>query len=339
MLTAIYAIIVFCVLILAHEFGHFITAKAVGIRVNEFSLGMGPRIFHKKKGDTEYSLRCLPIGGFVRMEGEDEDSPDPRAFNNKKFPAKALVVVAGSLMNVVLAILIVAIMLTAVGFYANDLSEVRDGSPAYEAGILPGDKIKEVNGEKIRSWEDVKEIINQNGGSPVTVTILRAGDGGRETLTFTCTPVTDEVQGDLVIGVIPTVSHNFFLSLPLAVDSCGEILSDMATYLKQLFTGRGSMTDLVGPVGIVTIINQQAKLGFIYVANLMALISLNLAIINMIPFPSLDGGRLLLMIIRLFTGKKLTDDMEGKIHFIGFVLIMALAVYLVFQDVGRFILN
>ena len=338
MLTAIYAIIVFCVLILAHEFGHFVTAKAVGIRVNEFSLGMGPRIFHKKKGDTEYSLRCLPIGGFVRMEGEDEDSPDPKAFNNKKFPAKALVVVAGSLMNVVVAIVIVAIMLTSMGFYANDLAEVRENSPAYEAGIMVGDKIREINGERIRSWEDVKTIINENNGEEVSVTVLRSGPDGKETLTVNCTPVIDPEQGDWVIGVIPNVSHNFFLSLPKAVTNCGEILQDMGAYLKQLFTGKGSVTDLVGPVGIVTIINQQAKLGFIYVANLMALISLNLAIINMIPFPSLDGGRLLFMIIRLFTGKKLSDDAEGKIHFIGFVLIMALAVYLVFQDVGRFIL-
>ena len=333
LLTIIYAVLIFCLLIVLHEFGHFMTAKLVGIRVNEFSVGMGPMLWHLQKGETEYSLRAFPIGGYVKMEGEDEESEDARAFHNKPVWARALVLIAGSFMNLLSAIVIVTLLVLVLGVSTMVVGEVEPGMPAAEAGIEVGDRILSINGTEVKEWTEVSTCIGDTKEDTIKIVVER--DGRR--LAFDCATVRME-DGRRVVGVTSQPEHNVGLSLKSGVGCIGIWAKSMFGYLGQLVTGHGSMDDLVGPVGIVSLIHDQAKVGFVYVANLMAIISLNLAIINMLPLPALDGGRLLFLIIRCFTGKAISDELEAKIHFAGLLLFFVLMIYLVFQDVGRFIL-
>ena len=329
----IYALLIFCLLIFVHELGHFLSAKAVGIRVNEFALGMGPLLFHFKKGDTEYSLRALPIGGFCKMEGEDEESNDAAAFNNKSFPAKALVVVAGSVMNLLLAVVIISLVFLAVGMPTNIVKDLSPGLPAAQAGLLPGDKIVQIESTKIKEWKDITNTVGNSTGESLTIVVERNG----APLTFDVAVVKSE-EGRRVIGIGPAYSKNPGKALVFGAASTVEMGVKMVEVIGQLFTGEVSTKSLTGPVGIVYMVGDSAKLGMLYLAQLTALISLNLAIVNMLPFPALDGGRLLFLIIRLFTGKAVTDETEGRIHFIGLLLLFGLMIYITYQDIGRFLL-
>lgn len=329
----VYAILIFCLLIFVHELGHFISAKAVGIKVNEFALGMGPLLFRFKKGETEYSLRALPIGGYCKMEGEDEESRDSAAFNNKAFPAKALVVVAGSAMNLILAIVILSFVVLSLGIPTNTINELTPDFPAAKAGLIPGDKIIQVNEVPIREWNDITETIGSNPDNDVTVTVERDG----EKISFQV-GVAESQDGRRIIGITPAFSKNPGKALIYGAQSTFEIGREMIKIIGQLITGEVSTENLTGPVGIVYIVGDTAKLGWISLAQLTAFISLNLAIVNMLPFPALDGGRLLLMVIRKFTGRTISDETEGKIHFVGLMLLFGLMIYITFQDIGRFIL-
>lgn len=332
-MTIVYAILIFCLLIFVHELGHFMMAKAVGIRVNEFALGMGPAIISFKKGETEYSLRALPIGGYCKMEGEDEESNDQAAFNNKPFWAKALVVVAGSSMNLILTILILAGVFLFMGMPSNTVSQLVPGNPAEVAGILPGDKLVKIAGWEIESWEDVTTAIGKSQGDTIEITVARDGT----TITYATTVASDE-DGRRIIGILPAYEKHAGQALVMGAKSTVDMGGKMVGVIRQLFTGEVSTKELTGPVGIVYMVGDMAKEGFLYVAHLTALISLNLAIVNMLPFPALDGGRLLFMVIRVFTGKTISDETEGKIHMIGIMLLFGLMIYITFQDVGRFIL-
>jgi regulator of sigma E protease len=329
----VYAILIFCLLIFVHEFGHFISAKSVGIKVNEFALGMGPLLFHFRKGDTEYSLRALPIGGYCKMEGEDEESSDASAFNNKPFFAKALVVVAGSVMNLLLAIVILSIVFISIGMPTSSIKELSPDLPAIKAGLLPGDKILQVDDKKIKEWNDITDTIGKSKGDTLAVTVERNG----ATKSFDV-GVAKAADGRRIIGITPAYTKNPGKALGYGAQSTLEMGVKMIEVIGQLFTGKVSTKTLTGPVGIVYMVGDTVKLGWIYLAQLTALISLNLAIVNMLPFPALDGGRLLFMVIRIFTGKTISDETEGKIHFIGLMLLFGLMIYITFQDVGRFIL-
>ena len=329
----VYAILIFCLLIFVHELGHFITAKSVGIRVNEFALGMGPLLFHFTKGETEYSLRALPIGGYCKMEGEDEESSDASAFNNKSFPAKALVVVAGSVMNLLLAIIILSLVFLAVGMPSSTIKELSPDLPAVKAGMLPGDKIVQIEDKTIKEWNDITDTIGASKED--TLTVIAERDSER--LIFEVGVTTSE-DGHRIIGITPEYTKNPGKALMLGTQSTFEMGVKMVEVIGQLITGEVSTKSLTGPVGIVYMVGDSAKLGILYLAQLTALISLNLAIVNMLPFPALDGGRLMFMIIRLFTGKAVSDETEGKIHFVGLLLLFGLMIYITYQDIGRFLL-
>jgi regulator of sigma E protease len=334
LVTLFWAVIIFCFLIFVHEFGHFITAKAVGIRVNEFAIGMGPILYKKKKGDTEYSLRAFPIGGFVKMEGEEENSDDPSAFNNKPTWAKAIVVVAGSLMNLLTTIIILSLILFFLGFPTNTINELTLDKPAIEAGLLPGDEIVKLNNTEISSWDEIVSNISNSTGDQIAITINRDG----EEIKIISDVATDET-GRRIIGVTPTFEKNPMMAVSLGISGTFEMAVMMLDYLGKLVTGQGSTADLMGPVGIVSTIGDFAQKGFAYLANLTALISLNLAIVNMLPFPALDGGRLTFMLIRKFTGKAITDEVENKIHFAGLMLLFSLMIWVTVQDVGKFVVK
>lgn len=324
----IYAVLIFCLLIFVHELGHFVTAKAVGIKVNEFALGMGPVLLHFKKGETEYSLRAFPIGGFCKMEGEDEDSDDASAFNNKPLPAKALVVVAGSAMNLFLAILLTAIVILSVGIPNTTIDTLSPDLPAVKAGLLPGDKIVQIDEKTIKNWDDVTGNIEKSKGSSLDVVVDRDG----QKLSFTVDTIKSE-DGRWIIGITSEREKNPGKALFYATRNVFDVGKEMFVFIGRMFAGEESTKNLTGPVGIVYMVGETAKMGFLTVAQFTAFISLNLAIVNMLPFPALDGGRLLFMIIRIFTGKAISDETEGKIHFVGLMLLFGLMIYITFQDI------
>lgn len=332
-MTIIYAIIIFCLLIFVHEFGHFIAAKACGVKVNEFSIGMGPAFFKRQKGETLYSLRIFPIGGFCAMEGEDEDSDDERAFNRKPAWQRAIVLAAGALMNLITAVILMIIIAFWSGQATTVIDQVLDDSPAYEAGLETGDEIIDINGSEINEWNDIIGVIGESREETASITVIR--DGKEETLTSSME--YDEEAGRYKIGITPVIEHNVIASVGAGIRNTGDMTVMMYDIIKKLFTGEVSTKELSGPVGIVYAVSDTAKAGIIYVVYLAALLSLNLAIMNMLPFPALDGGRLLFLIIRKITGKRVTDEMEGKIHFIGIVLLMLLMVYVTWNDIFRFI--
>lgn len=332
-MTIIYAILIFCVLIFVHEFGHFIAAKACGVKVNEFSIGMGPAFFKKQKGETLYSLRIFPIGGFCAMEGEDEDSNDERAFNRKPAWQRAVVLAAGAFMNLLTAVILMIIIAFWSGQATTVVDEVLDDSPAYEAGLQSGDEIVAVNDSRINDWNDILAAIGGSKADSVELTVERNGRNISVTSAIEC----DEEAGRSKVGIKPVVRHNIIESIGTGIKNTGNMTVMMYDIIKELITGGVSAKELSGPVGIVYAVNDTAKAGIIYVVYLSALLSLNLAIMNMLPFPALDGGRLLFLLIRKITGKRVTDEMEGKIHFIGIVLLMALMVYVTWNDIVKFI--
>ena len=333
-MTVIYAIIIFCLLIFVHEFGHFITAKKCGVKVNEFALGMGPAIWSKQKGETKYSLRILPIGGYCAMEGEDEDSDDERAFNNQPAWQRAIVLAAGSIMNLITCIVLLIVIGLWMGTSTTTIDQVTTDSPAAKAGIEAGDTILAVNDEKISEWGDLLTIMSDKDLHTADITVDRDG----EEMTFTTELKYDKEQGRNMIGVVSRTEHSVVKAVGYGFSNTGSMTVMMYRVLKQLFAGDVSVKELSGPVGIVYAVNETAKAGIMYVIYLAALLSLNLAIINMLPFPALDGGRLLFLVIRLFTGKRVTDAMEAKFHFAGLMLLFALMIYVTYNDVLKFIL-
>ncbi|MDO4868855.1 MAG: RIP metalloprotease RseP [Bacillota bacterium] len=333
-MTIVYAILIFCFLIFVHELGHFIVAKACGVKVNEFAIGMGPAIYKKQKGETLYAIRILPIGGYCAMEGEDEDSDEPGAFNNKPAWQRACVLAAGSFMNLLTCVVLLIVIAFCVGQTTTTIDQVAKDSPALRAGIESGDKIIAVDGEAIDKWDDLIQSVGYSKEETAEITVLRDG----KEVTLTAQLEYDKDAGRNMIGITPVMQRNPVRAVGDGIKNTGRMTVMMYDTLRQLFTGDVSVSELSGPVGIVYATNQAAKSGVLYVVYLAALLSLNLAIINMLPFPALDGGRLLFLVIRLFTGKRVSDETEGKIHFIGICLLFALMIYVTFNDVLRFII-
>ncbi len=328
-LTIVYAIAIFCFLIMFHELGHFFAARLMGIRVNELALGMGPLLLEKQGKETRYVVRLLPIGGYCSMEGEDKESEDSRAFNRKPAPARAFVVAAGALMNLLLAVVILSCVASYAGVATGQISAVEPGSSAQLAGIRAGDRIVEANGQKVIYFSDARRQI-QESNSEVELVLLRDG-----TKIYMSVPVAKNEQGISVIGVEAEVTRSPLYTVRYGVKATYTMGAEMLRFIGQLFTGESSVNELSGPVGIVSAISYQAQRGFIYVANLAALISLNLGILNMLPLPALDGGRLLFIVINLLTGHAVSEETEGKIHFAGIMMLFGLMAYVLIQDIGR----
>lgn len=328
--TAILAIILFCVMIFPHELGHYIAAKRMGVKVNEFAFGMGPVIWKKQKGETLHSIRLFPIGGFCSMEGEDEDSDEPRAFNNKKPWQKIIILAAGSFMNVLCAILIMSIVVGVLGFTTTTIDTVSEGSPAETAGIMAGDEITAIDGQPIEAWTDVSAAIASAEGGQIIMTVQRDG----RTLEAAVTPEQTQ-DGAFLIGITSRVSHNPFRAVAEGAKSTWNITVSMFQTLSQLFTGQLGADSLSGPVGMVQMVSQTTQYGWWYYGFLTALICINLAIINMLPLPALDGGRIIFVIISMITGRPVSQKVEGTVHFVGIMLLFGLMAYVTFNDITR----
>ena len=330
MITALLAILLFCIMIFPHELGHFIAAKRVGVKVNEFSFGMGPALWKKQGKETLYSIRLLPIGGYCAMEGEDEDSESPRAFGNKKPWQKIIVLAAGSLMNVLCALLIMIIVMGVLGFTTTTIDQVDPGSPASVAQFMEGDIVTKIDNTEIDNWNDVSVAFTEAKGAESTVIVERDG----ELKTLKVTPNLNE-DGRYVVGITCKVSHNPATAVVEGTKATINMTINLFITIGQLFTGGLGVDDLSGPVGMVQMVDQTATLGLWYYGFLTSMICMNLAIINMLPLPALDGGRIIFVLITMITGKEVSPKIEGAIHFAGIVLLFGLMIYVSVNDVTR----
>lgn len=345
MTTAVLAIILFCVMIFPHELGHFIAARAMGIRVNEFAFGIGPVIWKKQGEETLYSIRLFPVGGFCAMAGEEgteEDESgqlielDERSFSAKKPWQKIIVLAAGSFMNILCAVLIMALVIGISGFTTNIIGTVTPDSPAEMAGLVPGDEIIEINGNPVETWDDVLSFMPKDDS---TVHVKADGkDGIRDMeLTPVLSDVTDEngnvVEQRYVIGITSKIIHNPLKALAAGTQATWNIGVMIFDSLGMLITGDAGADDLTGPVGMVQMVSQSVDYGFWYYGFLTAMICVNLAVMNMLPFPALDGGRILFALITMITGKKVSEKIEGAVHLAGMILLFSLMIYVCFNDV------
>lgn len=345
MKTAILAIVLFCIMIFPHELGHFIVARKCGVQVNEFSFGMGPAIWKKQKGETLYAIRLFPIGGYCALEGEDgeDDEEDaerksdeiksnPRAFCNKKPWQKIAVLFAGSFMNLLCAFLILTITVGAMGFTTTTIGEV--SGPSLAAGIEPGDKIVEINGVKVKEWADVSREISKNGGEELTISVQHYKNAIRDKKV---TPIYLEDENRYIIGITSKPGHNPIKAIKAGGYATWNVIKLMFQSLDMIFSGKATMDDISGPVGIVQLVDETSNEGFSYFAFLMALICVNLAVINLLPLPALDGGRIIFVLYSWITGREVSQKVEGTVHLIGIVLLLALAVLITFNDIGKII--
>lgn len=330
-MTIIYALLIICVLIFFHELGHFMAAKACGVKVNEFAIGMGPKVLKKQKGETLYSVRAFPLGGFRAMEGEDEDSQDERAFNRKSVWKKAIIIVAGAAMNLIIAIILMIAVNYMNGVPTTTISQVEENSPAYTAGIQKGDKILSINDKKINSWDDVQAVKNAVNTRELNIKVQR------KDTELNIKTTLKENDRNKIIGIVPVSEKNIVKAIANGPSATWNMAKSMYSGLYSLITGKVSAKELSGPVGIVYLINKGISRGFATVLYLTSLISLNLAIINMLPLPALDGGRLLMVIIRRLTGKAISSKVEGVIHAVGLGLLLLLTIYVTWNDIVRFI--
>ncbi|WP_422486805.1 RIP metalloprotease RseP [Gudongella sp. DL1XJH-153] len=330
MLTALAAIFVFLLVVLVHEAGHFTVAKMVGIRVNEFAIGMGPKLVQKIKGETKYTLRALPIGGYVKMEGEDESSNDPRSFSNVSVWSRIAVITAGAIMNFVLAIVVLSIVAFNVGVPSTTIGEIIDGSPAQEYGIAAGDRIVEIEGVPINNWDDIVTTINtQSPEELLEVQVVR----NDEMISMEVMPTVDE--GRVIIGIVPEYDSGFFTAIKSGFQETWYFLKLMFQFLGMLFQGNVSTNDLAGPVGVINEIGNAASMGFVSVLYILGFISINLGFFNLLPIPALDGSKIVFLLIELFRGKPIDADKEGFIHFIGFIFLISLMLIVTYKDLIR----
>jgi len=330
--TALATIFVFFIVVVFHEFGHFFIAKISGIKVHEFAIGMGPKLFKINKGDTDYTLRLLPIGGYVKMEGEDEYSDDLRSFSQKPVGVRMAVIAAGAIMNFILAIIVFSIYAYNVGVPTTTINEATEKLPAYEAGLRAGDTITSINNFDVNSWEDIKTSINASNGKEITVKVIR----DNKELEFTIKPVMDSETNRLIIGISPKMTKSLLLSIKNGFENMAMILGLMFQFIGMLFKGNVSSGDISGPIGIVVLVGEAAKSGFQYVLYVAGFISINLGFFNLLPIPALDGSRLVFLLVELVRGKPISQEREGFIHFIGFVFLIVLMIIVAYKDIIKF---
>lgn len=343
-MTLIYFILILGVTVFVHEFGHFIFAKIFKVHVYEFSIGMGKKLFsfNRKNDETTYSIRLLPIGGYVRLAGEeiddDENIPEDKKLTNKKAYQKFLILVFGAVSNFIFAIILLFFMGMIYGSTTTKplLGNLNQEYPAYIAGLRDGDLITDINDTKIKTYEDLKLFFALNTGEVFNV---KAKDQDGNSKQITVVPVEAEIEGEnrLVYGISQdtTIYYGFISSIKYAFSEFSAIIRSMFTILGGLFTLEVGMENMSGPVGIYTAVGQSAQYGLQNVLYLVVLIGINVGVINLLPIPAFDGGRILFLIIEKIKGSKIDTRTENIIHSIFFILLMGLMLYLTFNDVMR----
>lgn len=376
MVTAIVTILIFLILISLHEFGHFIMAKAVGVPVLEFAIGMGPAIFKKKGKETLYSLRIFPIGGYCKLEGEDSDTDSPDGFANQKLWKRFLVVSAGAILNIILGFCLFMVIVGLSGpFKSNVVSSVDERSYIYTDGLEPGDRIISINGNKVRFYQDISLYTSEFiDGENFVLEIIRDGQKyetistpSKNITTYTYgedyVDVEDEINGVTetkryegeqipaeYVGKTESVTRFIIGFIPKTQEvTAGNIIPQAWNYtlfvtksiykaLFELFTGKSGLDNVSGPIGVVTVVDDAVNSGSGAVLNvlfIMAMLTLNLGIFNLLPLPALDGGRLFFMLIELVRGKPIPPEKEGIVHAIGLMLLLGLTVVIFYNDIMK----
>lgn len=342
MLTLIYFVLVLGIIVLIHESGHFLFAKLFNIYVYEFAIGMGPKLFSwkSKKGETVYSIRLIPIGGFCSLAGEDVDNdkeiPRDRKLFAKPIWQRLLVMFFGAGFNFIGALII----LFTIGLFWGSavskpiLGEVTKDYPAYTAGLQKGDYVKKINNNKIKSSDDILIYLQvEDKSKPIVFTIER----DNKEYEFKVKPVEEEVDGNKIyrigVSINNEVEHGFIAAVKYSFAKSASLFRQMVITFKGLFTGGISVNQLSGPVGIYNVVGQQREAGFQNILYLIALLSINVGFINLIPFPAFDGGRILFLVIEKIKGSPVKPETENLIHTIGFILLMALMLYVTFNDI------
>lgn len=332
MQTLIAAIFVFGVLIFVHEFGHFIIARLSGIRVLELAIGFGPKLISWRRNETDYSLRIFPLGGYCRMLGENpEEVNEPNSFPSKPALHRAAVLAAGALMNLLLALIIFfVVFFFLVGTPRTDttiLGEVFSDSPAEQAGLQPGDTVISIDAVAVRNWAEMVAVIETRPDQTVPIVVRR--DGLEREYSVRIEPVPATGKG--MIGVAtPVQKYRFAGSIATSLDRFGDVIFSM----YHVITGQAPL-DVVGPVGIIITVGEVAETGFINLLWLTALISISLGLVNLLPVPALDGGRLLFVLVEAIRGRPLDPEKEGIIHFIGFAVLILLILLVTYNDLLR----
>ncbi len=337
------AIVLLGIIVTVHEFGHYCVGRLCGIGIVEFSVGFGPRLLGWERKGIKYSLRAIPLGGYCAFVGEDERNDDPHAMNNQPVWKRFITVLAGPFMNFVLAFVVCAVMLN--GYFIAEtypvVDQVMEGMPAEAAGLQNGDKILEVNGV---------ELTNDSAGVSLMVSTMQSGDltqpiqlaierdGERKDFAINAVPVEEGESTRYQIGIVfSSRTFTFFESIGKAGSYMVETTGMMLDSLKNLiFKGEG-LNDTAGTVGIIAVVAQRAREGFYEVLWLVYIISLNLGIMNLLPIPALDGGRLLFLIVEMIRRKPIPPEKEGMVHGIGMILLLGLFVVLTYHDIVKLV--
>lgn len=350
-------LILFVLLVVVHEFGHFITAKKSGVEVEEFGIGFPPRAkLLTKKNGTEYTLNWLPIGGFVKLKGEHDSATDKGSFGASSFKQKFMIIVAGVVMNLLAAVLIFTVLAfvgmpqiidkqftvkrdSKISRQEVFAGSVAKNSPAEKIGLQVGDRIVGVNEVKINSVNQMQQVTESLAGQPVNVTYKRDGT----TSTKNTTLRDDKENGNFGVSLAEQTLVRSTWSAPIVgigttVQFTVETFKGIFVALGNLLTGQGQKASqsVTGPVGIVVILNDLANQGFIFVLFLIGVISVSLAVMNLLPIPALDGGRLFVMSLFKVIKKPLTKDLEEKIHGTGMIVLLALGLLITVVDIKRF---
>lgn len=327
----IIAILVLGLIVLIHELGHFILAKLNDVNIEEFSIGMGPKILGFKGKETQYSLRILPIGGYVKMLGEMEESNDPRAYNNKSPLRRLSIVSAGPIMNIILAVVLYAVITGVGGYSSKQIGEIVPNSPAEKAGIKVGDVLIKANNSTLLTSDDFSLKTYLNQGNTMNITLKRNG----ETKNLNITPMKNKKENRYMIGVgfARVENPSVIESIKYGSNETIFMVKEVFISLKMLFTGKLSAQDVSGPVSIIRVTGAVANAGIVPLVNFMAFLSANVGLFNLLPIPALDGSYVILFLLQIITGKKIDDDKVGVINTIGFALLMALMVIVTIKDI------
>lgn len=329
---------VFLFMIFIHELGHFLAAKLMGVRVNEFAIGFGPTILRWGKKETQYSLRLLPLGGFCAMEGEDETSSDERAFCNKKPWRRFVITAAGAIFNILFGFVVVMLLLVPEQLLLPKVSAFQEGAVSEQSGLQVGDKFIKVNGRRIFTTYDLSYTFsNVPADGKVDLVVKRDGEKVElQDVTF----ATEEVEGMTMVTVdfyVEGQEKNLWTFISQAFLNTLSFGRIVWWSLVDLITGKFGISQVSGPVGVAAALGEAVKSGFTNLLPMVALITINLGIFNLLPLPALDGGRLLFIVIEMIRRKPVPQKYEGWVHAVGFMLLMALMVLICFKDVYQLI--